>query len=90
MKFPISSASESLVNIVCYSKLRIDWLIESNSFASEKLFKWDLELIGVDESVALDRGRWRKIIASPTPYKGKIFTLNENDDDDDDDDEWKQ
>jgi len=27
----------------------------------------DLELIGVDESMALDRGRWRKIITSPTP-----------------------
>jgi len=27
----------------------------------------NLGLIGVDESVALDRGRWRKIIASPTP-----------------------
>jgi len=43
----------------------------------------DLELIGVDESVALDRGRWRKIIASPTLLKGKIWTLNKNDDDDD-------
>jgi len=31
------------------------------------LVKRDLELIGVDESVALNRGRWRKIIASPTP-----------------------
>jgi len=31
------------------------------------IVKRDLELIGVDESVALDRGRWRKIIASPTP-----------------------
>jgi len=29
--------------------------------------KRDLELTGVDEIVALDRGRWRKIIASPTP-----------------------
>jgi len=29
--------------------------------------KRDLELIGVDESVALNRGRWRKIIASLTP-----------------------
>jgi len=29
--------------------------------------KRDLELIRVEESVALDRGRWRKIIASPTP-----------------------
>jgi len=31
------------------------------------IVKRDLELIGVDESGALDRGRWRKIIVSPTP-----------------------
>jgi len=31
------------------------------------IVKSDLELIGVDENVALDRGRWRKIIAGPTP-----------------------
>jgi len=30
------------------------------------IVKRDLELIEVDESVALDRGRWSKIIASPT------------------------
>jgi len=29
--------------------------------------KRDLELREMDESVALDRGRWRTIIASPTP-----------------------
>jgi len=29
--------------------------------------KRDLEHIGLDESVALDQGRWRKIIASKTP-----------------------
>jgi len=27
----------------------------------------DIQLIGADDSVALDRGRWRKIIASLTP-----------------------
>jgi len=31
------------------------------------IVKRDLELIGVDVSVALDRGRWRTIIASLTP-----------------------
>jgi len=31
------------------------------------IVKRDLELIGVDESMLLDRGRWRKISASPTP-----------------------
>jgi len=31
------------------------------------IVKRDLKLIGVDECVALDRGRWRTIIASPTP-----------------------
>jgi len=30
------------------------------------IVKRDLELIGVEESEALDRGRWRKIIAGPT------------------------
>jgi len=30
------------------------------------IVKIDLELLGVDENVALDR-RWRKINASPTP-----------------------
>jgi len=29
--------------------------------------KRDLEIIGMDESVALDRRGWRKIIASPNP-----------------------
>jgi len=31
------------------------------------IVKRDLELIGVDEHVSLNRGRWRKLIASPTP-----------------------
>jgi len=31
------------------------------------IVKRDFELIVAYESVALDRGRWRKIIASPTP-----------------------
>ena len=29
--------------------------------------KQDLEILRVDENMALDRSRWRKIIASPTP-----------------------
>jgi len=32
-----------------------------------KLLKRDLEVFGVDENVAFDQRRWRKIIASPTP-----------------------
>jgi len=32
----------------------------------EDLVKRDLDLIGVDESMALDQGIWRKIKASPT------------------------
>jgi len=32
----------------------------------DKIVKRDLELIGVDDNVALDRRRWRKIIAHPT------------------------
>jgi len=35
--------------------------------AWKDIVKRDLELIGAEESVALDRGRWRKIIAGPTP-----------------------
>jgi len=31
------------------------------------IVKRDLELTGVDESVAFDQRRWRKIITSPTP-----------------------
>jgi len=31
------------------------------------IVKNDMELIGVEESVALDRGKWRKIIEGPTP-----------------------
>jgi len=31
------------------------------------IVKRDLELLGVEESVALDRGRWRKIIACVIP-----------------------
>jgi len=31
------------------------------------IVKRDLELIGVEQSVALNRGRWRKFIASLTP-----------------------
>jgi len=31
------------------------------------IVKRDLELLGVDECVALDQERWRKIITSPTP-----------------------
>jgi len=31
------------------------------------IVKRDLELIGVEESVVLHLGRWRKIITSPTP-----------------------
>jgi len=41
--------------------------------------KKDLKLIGVDENVKLDRRRWRKIIASLTPTKGKTWISNEND-----------
>ena len=41
----------------------------------------DLKMLGVDENMALDRKRWRKIIAGPTPIE-KIWTMNENDDDD--------
>jgi len=36
------------------------------------IVKRDLEVIGVDESVALDRRRWRRIITS------RIRTLREN------------
>jgi len=34
---------------------------------SKDIVNRELELMGVEESVALDLGRWRKIIASPTP-----------------------
>jgi len=33
----------------------------------KEFVKRDLELIAVDDSMVLDRGRWRKIIASLTP-----------------------
>jgi len=33
----------------------------------ERYSEEGFELIGVEESVALDKGKWRKIIASPTP-----------------------
>jgi len=50
------------------------------------IVKRDLELLGVDESVALEKGRWRKIITSPTPTsRENMDFLNENVDDDDDD-----
>ena len=31
----------------------------------------DLKILGVDENMVLDRRSWRRIIASPTPTKGK-------------------
>jgi len=41
----------------------------------------------VEESVTLDRGRWRKIIASPTPAWRENVDLNENDYDNDGNDD---
>jgi len=46
--------------------------------------KRDLELLGVDENMALDRRRWIKIIARPSPYFTAYYGLqtkmiNEND-----------
>jgi len=52
------------------------------------IVKRNFELIGVVESVALDRGRWRKIIAISVPYLcGNNWTLSASDDDDDDDED---
>jgi len=45
------------------------------------IVKRDLELIGVKECVALDQGRWRKIIASPTVTERENMDFKRYDDD---------
>jgi len=42
----------------------------------------DLEILGVDEVMTMNRRRWNKITGSPNTIKiGNIWTVNENYDD---------
>ena len=40
----------------------------------------DLKILGVDENMALDRKRWRKITASLTPINRENMDSSKNDD----------